>query len=326
MKIFDLHCDTIMRFYLGQRLRDDHGGHISLEKLRQGDWLCQCFAIFVPWGNEKPRPGIPKDPKEYFRLAYAAWRRELADCAGELSPARTVDEILENDAAGRLSGMLTVEDCVTLDGRIEAVDEYYALGVRMAALTWNHENSLGYPNSPDPERHALPLKPFGREAVARMNALGIAVDVSHLSEGGFWDVARLSRAPFVASHSCARALCDVPRNLTDAQLRAIGDAGGIVGVNYYARFLRPDAAAEDCPSRIEDVVRHVRYMVGHAGIDAVGLGSDYDGMGSPLEWGDAGGQQRLVRALEPWFSTEELEKLCWKNAVRVFRDVESCKI
>ena len=321
MKIFDLHCDTIMNLFRGEHLREMETRHVSLEKLRRGESLCQCFAIFVPWNFTRPRPGFPDDPEEYFERAYAAWLRELEACSDALRPARSAGEVLRNDAAGFLSGMLTVEDCVTLGGKIERVDDYFARGVRMAALTWNHENSLGYPNSPDPAEHARGLKPFGIEAVHRMNELGIAVDVSHLSEGGFWDVAKHARKPFVASHSCARALCDVPRNLTDAQLRAVADSGGMVGVNYYARFLRPDARTDDAPTAVADVLRHIRYMVRVAGVDAVGLGSDYDGMDSPLEWGDAAGQQALVRAMEPYFTAGEIEKICCGNALRVFRDV-----
>lgn len=322
MKIVDLHCDTIMRLYHGEHLDGATDGHVSIEKLRQGESLCQCFAIFVPWGPEAVRQGYPADPKEYFRLACAAYQRELERCRDSIRPAYSASGILENERKGYLSAMLTVEDCVTLDGRVEAVDEYYAQGIRMAALTWNHENSLGWPNRPDPAEHDRGLKPFGIEAVRRMNELGILVDVSHLSEGGFWDVARECAAagrPFAASHSCARALCDVPRNLTDAQLRAIGDAGGVVGVNYYARFLRPDARTDDAPTAIADVLRHLRHIVNTAGIASAALGSDYDGMGSPLEWGDAGGQQALVRALEREYTPSEVEQICRGNALRVLQ-------
>lgn len=322
MHVFDLHCDTIARLYAGEHLDSLSDGHISLEKLRRGGTTCQCFAVFVPWNPQGPqRPWMPDTPEAYFEGACAAWQRELERSAASLAPARTAAEVLENQAAGKVGGMLTVEDCVALNGHIERLDDWHQKGVRMAALTWNYENSLGWPNSPDPAAHGRGLKPFGMEAVARMNELGIAVDVSHLSEGGFWDVARLSRKPFAASHSCARALCDVPRNLTDAQLRAIGDAGGVVGVNYYARFLRPEAVGKGETTEIDDVLRHLRHMANVAGVEALALGSDYDGMDSRLAWGDAGGQQALAEALERVFTPAQAEQICWKNALRFFRDV-----
>ena len=321
MKIADLHCDTIMHFYRGEHLREMENAHINLEKLKKGGWLVQCFAIFVPWGESARRRGQTDTPREYVEKAYAAYLRELELCKDELLPAFSVEDILANEAKGKISSLLTVEDCVSLEGQLEEVDHYYEMGVRMAALTWNHENSLGFPQSADPEAHRKGLKPFGIEAVGRMNELGIAVDVSHLSEGGFWDVAKHSRKPFVASHSCARALRDHPRDLTDAQLKALGDSGGVVGVNYLTDFLRPTEGREDNYTSIELVVRHLRHMANVAGMDAVALGSDYDGMGSRMEWGDAGGQQLLVQGLEKAFKPDEVEKICWKNALRVFRDV-----
>ena len=322
MHIFDLHCDTLLRLYAGEHLDALAGGHVSLEKLRRGGTLCQCFAVFVPWNPDGPqRPWMPDSPEAYFEGACRAWERELLRCADALRPARSVAELLENQAAGKVSGMLTVEDCVALNGHIERLDDWQRKDVRMAALTWNYENSLGWPNSPDPESHRRGLKPFGIEAVERMNELGIAVDVSHLSEGGFWDVAHCSRKPFAASHSCARALCDVPRNLTDAQLRAVAEAGGVVGVNYYARFLRPEATGAGETTELSDVLRHLRHMADVAGVEALALGSDYDGMDSRLAWGDAGGQQTLAEALERVFPHDAVEKICWKNALRFFRDV-----
>ena len=326
MRIADLHCDTIMRFYNGEHLKGMENSHISLEKLKAGEWMVQCFAIFVPWNpsgkpSRRPGPALPP-PAEYFDLAYQAYLREMELNKDEILPAYTVEDVEKNYAAGKMSSILTVEDGVTLDGKIENVDEYYKKGVRMVALTWTHENSLGYPQSSDPVAHMKGLKPFGIDAIRRMNELGIAIDTSHLSEGGFWDVVKHTSKPFIASHSCARALCDVGRDLTDEQLKALGNKGGVVGVNYLAGFLHPvvDREKDDYTS-VEEVVRHLRHMADVAGIESVAFGSDYDGMGSKLEWGDASGQQLLVKGLEKSFTPDEIEKICYKNVLRVFKDI-----
>ncbi len=318
MKIIDLHCDTIMRFYIGQHLKTA-SRHINLEKLQKGGCMAQCFAIFVPTGGAAARHGITGTAEEYFDKAYTRYLEELELCKDTILPAYTAKDIETNFQNGKLSAVLTVEDSVTLDGKIERVDDYFKKGVRMATLTWNYENSLGYPQSKDGELHMRGLKPFGFEVVERMNELGIAVDVSHLSEGGFWDVAKTSKKPFIASHSCSRTLCDVSRNLTDEQLRALADSGGVCGINFATDFLRKNA--EDNYTRCEDVARHLLYMKNVAGIDTLALGSDYDGIGSELEWGDAGGNGMLVDSLRGSFTDDEIEKICWKNALRAFKDI-----
>lgn len=322
MKIIDLHCDTIMRFYEGEHLDGMKNSHIDLEGLRKGETMAQCFAIFVPTHDAATRHGMPDDPFGYFDRAYAAYLRELELNKEYLTPAYTAADIVKNDSEGKVSAVLTVEDGVTLDGKIENVDEYFKKGVRMVALTWNYENSLGYPQNADPEKHSLGLKPFGIECVRRMNELGIAVDVSHLSEGGFWDVAKYSKKPFIASHSCCGALCDISRNLKDRQIKALADAGGVIGLNYCNYFLHPTSELfEDSYTAISELIRHLRHLVAVGGIESVALGSDYDGIGSKLEWGGAGGQQRLVEAIVSAFGAEGAEKITHKNALRAFRDI-----
>lgn len=322
MKTIDLHCDTIMRFYGGEPLNGMENSHINLEKLQKGGCLAQCFAIFVPTGKAAERMGITDTPEAYFDKAYAAYLREMERNQDCIQPAFCAADILSHDAEGKMSAVLTVEDGVTLNGEIGNVDEYYRKGVRMVALTWNFENSLGYPQSKDPALHKLGLKPFGIEAVRRMNELGIAVDVSHLSEGGFWDVARYSTKPMIASHSCCRAYRDISRNLTDEQIRAIGESGGVIGVNYANDFLRDVTDYKtDRLTSIRDVVKHMRHIADLAGIDTLALGSDYDGIHSQLEWQDCGGTQQLVDVVIKEFGLTGAEKICNKNALRVFYDI-----
>lgn len=321
MKIIDLHCDTIMHLWMGKKLADMKNTHINLAKLKAGHVGVQCFAIFVPTGSAAKMLDGFTTPEAYFDHAYKRFLEELNANAADIRQVFNAHDIDENLKQDRISAMLTVEDAVLLRGDIAVLDTYYEKGVRMMTLTWNYENSLGYPNSSDPKLHSLGLKPFGIQTVERMNELGMIIDVSHLNEGGFWDVAKYSRTPFVASHSCARGLCDVSRNLTDAQLRAVAESGGLVGVNYYTRFVRPLMSEQDLSTSIYDITRQLAYMRNVAGIEALALGSDYDGMESTLEWGDCSGTQLLIEGLEKEFSYSEIEKIAFGNAYRLFREM-----
>ena len=234
MNIIDLHCDTVLFCYKNRKTFRTYEGHINLEKLQKGGCLAQCFALFIPTHDAAVEYlGGEPDPWSLYQTLLSCYRELLAGSADVLRPALSAAQVLENARSGFLSSILTVEDCVELDGKLERLDTVYADGVRMMALTWNYENCIGYPNSPDPFEHTRRgLKPFGFEALEKMNELGIIIDVSHLSEAGFFDVASHSKKPFIASHSCCRALKDHSRNLTDTQLRTLADAGGVVGVNF----------------------------------------------------------------------------------------------
>lgn len=316
MRFVDLHCDSILEIYTKKKDLADLEGHINLEKLCRGGVLMQCFAAFIATYDCAERNGIHVGAYELFCAMADIFDRQMALYPDVLAPARSYADVVRNRAEGKISALLTVEDAVPLEGMIERVDEMYARGVRMAALLWNYGNSLGFPNSPDAREHAKPLKPFGREAVERMNELGIIVDVSHLSEGGFWDVADISRKPFIASHSCARALCDHSRNLTDAQLRAVAEHGGIVGVNFNSGFLN----GRDDYTPNADIVRHMDYIRRKVGIESVALGSDFDGIDCALELRDCAGLPSLAEAMESVFTDDEIDLISSKNALRVLRD------
>ena len=313
----DLHCDTLLSLQQEGCGLEAAPGHINLHKLRAGGALLQCFAAFIPTHDCAEKYHITQDPWDFFLTQAALFEREAARFPDALRPVRAMADIEQNRKRGLVSAMLTVEDGVGLDGKIERLHTMYELGVRMIALTWNYENSLGYPNSPDPALHGKGLKDFGLEVIDRMGQLGMVVDVSHLSEGGFWDVVRESKKPFIASHSCARALCDHPRNLTDGQLRALGDAGGVCGVNFYARFLRENAEH----TANDDILRHMAHIADKAGMEAVALGSDFDGIDCTLELGDYTGLPALAERIADRFGSDAAEKICCQNALRVFADV-----
>ena len=225
-QIIDLHCDTIVECVTNGADFRSGTGHISLDKLAAGGSLAQCFAIWIPTGKAAERhhtAGVGY--YDYYKTAKAFFKKAMAENSDVVRQARTVAEIEQNKADGKLSAILTVEDSIFVEGKMERIDEMKEDGVRMASLIWNNENCMGYPNRRDFTEHMMGLKPFGYDAIAKMNEYGIVVDVSHLNEGGFWGVAKTSKKPFAASHSCARALCDHPRNLTDEQLKALGEAG-----------------------------------------------------------------------------------------------------
>lgn len=196
---------------------------------------------------------------------------------------------------------------------------FYSMGVRAMALTWNYPNCFGSPNSTDTRVMHTGLTPFGKEAVGVMNDIGMLIDVSHLSDGGFYDVARLSRKPFAATHSNCRALSPHPRNLTDDMIRMLSEKGGVAGLNFYGPFLSDDIT--ETHSRVEDMCAHVLHMLKVGGEDCIALGTDFDGMDGSFEIGSPTQMWRLFDALKrKGLTARQLEKLASGNALRVLRD------
>ena len=316
MNIIDMHCDTILNCFSSKKDLHSYDGHINLENLKNGGCLAQCFALFIlPENIIKEHMKIDTDSWGLYRRLVEYYKTILEDSADVMRPALSCSDIERNKAEGFISSILTIEDAVEIDGKMERFDEVYQDGVRMIALTWNFENCIGFPNSKDHEEHCTRgLKPFGIEAVGRMNELGIIVDVSHLSEAGFYDVAKYTKKPFVASHSCCRAIKDHSRNLTDDQLRTLADCGGIVGVNFYDEFLNDRGGF----TAVEDVVEHVLHIHKVAGIDTIACGSDFDGMESELEFKNYSGYPMIMQALEKHFTQSEIDKISHGNFLRVF--------
>lgn len=318
--IVDLHCDTLMGCYRGMPLAKNDG-HIDMEKLQKGGALAQFFAIFIPTGDSAKRSGITEGPYDYFQTTYQAYLREMELNKADIAPALCYADIQKNMAADKISSILTIEDGGSVfDGKMERLEEAYQKGVRLITLTWFYENCIGFPCSKDrPDLMNLGLKPFGVDVVRRMNELGMIVDVSHLSDGGFWDVVKYSSKPFVASHSCCRTLAGHPRDLSDEMLHALADKGGVIGVNFCTNFLVEGGAPM---SKIDDVVRHLKHMLNVAGEDAPAFGSDFDGIGDDLEWKDYAGMPLIVDALgKSGFTARQIDKICRENALRIVKEV-----
>ena len=320
MKVVDMHCDTIGELWKAEKdgkpisLRSN-SLHIDLEKMQKGDYLLQNFAMFVFLGREK-------DPLVNVLEMIDVYNRAMAENADIIGPVLKYEDIEKNRAAGKLSGMLTIEEGAVLKGNPYVVRSLYQLGVRMLTLTWNFENEIGYPNTIvkakdyDPSRH-YGLKPEGIEIVREMNRVGMIVDVSHLRDDGFWDVVKYCDGPFVASHSNARAVCNHTRNMTDDMIRALADKGGVMGLNFCGDFLNPNGK-----SRVEDMVRHAKHIINVGGSDILGLGTDYDGIDGDLELDHCDKMPLLAQAMErQGFSTQQIEKIFHGNVLRLYREV-----
>ncbi len=310
----DFHCDTLMEAWL-QKKRDILNLPTAMadgKRLRQGGCIAQFFAIFSPT-YDTDLLHVADFVDDYFRETYEIFQNSLGDI---LAPACSPDDLQRNRNAGRISGFLAVEDGGFIHGSMERLEQLYSMGVRLITLTWNYANCFGSPNSNDPQTMAQGLTPFGKDAVRRMNELGMLVDVSHLSDGGFWDVLDVSRKPFLASHSNCRALNPHPRSMTDDMIRALADRGGVMGLNFSPQFLTADCSNRN--SRMEDLVRHVRHMIQVGGEDCAVIGTDFDGIDGCIELDRAEKMPRLFEALsQAGFTPRQIEKIAWKNGLRI---------
>ena len=320
MKIIDLHCDTLMKSYVMGR--DDiwelSGAMLDVRRMEKAGYMAQVFAVFMPPEDTQKELSAenPFSDQAYIESCFKTFRNTLALHSGTIAPVLSADDLKSNERAGKMSAITAFEDGRPIDGKIENLEKYYREGIRLITLTWNFENCFGYPNSEDPSIMTKGLKPFGKEAVERMNELGIVVDVSHLSDGGFRDVASISKKPFVASHSNCRALSPHCRNLTDDMIRALADSGGVAGLNFAPQFLNRDIQSKESSAVL--ISAHASHLVNAGGAECVALGSDLDGIEGVIETDSADKMNLLTAQFErDGFSGELIEKITWKNALRV---------
>lgn len=320
MNYIDFHCDTLMK--IGneenrQSLYSNDRTSVDFNRLKKSEAMAQFFAIFLI-DEERINKHFGSDNKYINKLAKIL-KDEVAKNDNIISMAYSAEDLLKNHGSGKVSAFLTIEDGRSVDGKLEKLDEYYNLGVRLITLTWNYENCFGYPNSKDPVIMNKGLKTFGKDAIEYMNHLGMIIDVSHLSDGGFYDVAKISKKPFIASHSNSRTLSPHQRNMTDEMIKILAEKGGVMGLNFAPQFLNEDISIRD--SKIELMVKHLNYMKNIGGEDVIALGSDFDGIGGNLELDSSDKMYLLFDALrvDGW-SERLIEKLAYKNALRFIKD------
>jgi membrane dipeptidase len=331
--IFDGHNDVLLRLYrrggadaVAKFLRGEDEGHLDLRKARRGGFAGGLFAIFVPSPGGKnaaspPAVEVADAQRVVFAMASLLLRIEK-ESRGRVRICRSAAEIESCVADDVLAAVLHIEGAEAIDPDFALLDVLHVAGLRSLGPVWSRPNAFGHgvpfrcPSSPDT---GPGLTDLGKALIGACNRLRILVDLSHLNERGFWDVAAISNAPLVATHSNAHALSPHSRNLTDQQLAAIGKTGGLVGVNFAVSFLRPDGRQDkDTPTEL--IIRHLEHLIEHAGEDNVGFGSDFDGALIPQELGSAAGLQILVQAMRKrGFADALIEKLCFRNWLRVLR-------
>ena len=314
----DLHCYTLeLGFRKGMKdIYELPEGMLDIRRMKEAGMFGQFFAIFFP---PQDRDWMPDD-EVYYQALKKLFYDSLDKHKDCIAYAGNAAEAEGNEQEGKLSAFLTIEDGRHAQGKLSNIEKFYRDGVRLISLTWNHENCFGAPNSRERSIMEKGLTPFGREAVRYMNELGMLIDVSHLSDGGFYEALKLTKKPLLASHSNVRALSPHPRNLTDDMIRSLAETGGIAGVNFYGPFLQPDAKTEH--STLEALTAHITYMVNLGGEDFVALGTDFDGISGEVEINSPLMMQKLFEHLKDQGLTErQIEKLAYKNALRIIREV-----
>lgn len=323
MPIIDMHCDTVSRdSFLAHGLRKNNL-QIDLHKMKEAGYMLQNFALFVDMENDS-------DPLVSGLRMADIFHEEMSKNHDLIRPVTTYEEIMENQKQGLMSGLLTLEEGEICKGDIRILRDFYRLGVRMITLTWNHHNSIGSPNNyktaPTPygEPDMTGLSENGLAFISEMERLGVIVDVSHLSDGGFYDVLNHSSKPFVASHSNARILAPHCRNLTDDMIRKMGERGCVTGLNYCKAFLTPFDDWNNTKGDADDIARHARHIANIGGIEVVGLGSDFDGCDN--DFSDCSKMYLVEEALKKQhFTSTEIDKIFYQNVLRIYKDILGTK-
>ena len=323
MHYIDLHCDTLSQALIrGKKsIYELQDTMLDIKRLQHGGALAQFFAIFMPPAGAEKMIGHPlPEDDEYIRLLCEILENSILEHPEAIAKAGNTEDLLENKNAGKISAFLTLEDGRSVEGNMEKLERYEELGIRLISLTWNAPNCIGFQNSRDSQLMRKGLTSFGKEMVERMGELGMIVDVSHLSDGGFADVSDICRGPFVASHSNCRALCPHPRNLTDEMIHIVGEHGGVAGLNFGPEFLNSDIGKKE--SRMAEMTAHLRHMIKCGGEDCVAIGTDFDGIKGEFEIGSSAEMPMLFEHLvKEGFTKTQIEKLAFRNAERVIREV-----
>jgi membrane dipeptidase len=332
--VFDGHNDVLLRLWMKSTddpvadfLDGDGQGHLDLPRMVKGGFAGGFFAVFVPSPsqtlfagdnlNPAPAPEVSQQVALTATLEMASLLVRIERRAqGRVRICRTASDIRQAMAAGQVAAILHIEGAEAIDPDLKALDVLHQAGLRSVGPVWSRSNVFGhgvpfrFPSTPDT---GPGLTDAGKALIRRCDDLRMVVDLSHLNEKGFWDVAAISKAPLVATHSNAHALSPSSRNLSDDQIRAIGQSGGMVGLNFANGFLRADGrwASEN---GLEMMLRHLDHLMGLAGEDHVGLGSDFDGCRLPAEIGDVTGLPNLFEAMRiHGYSSDLIRKIASEN-------------
>lgn len=336
IQVFDGHNDALLRLSQSKSadpvmdfINGEEAGHIDLPKARSGSLVGGMFALYSPSGKDplgffsqlatgkeisvpNPPPLDMEEARNSIVTQLAILKKIERESDGQVAICTSVAALRAAIEKGTLAVLLHLEGADAIDENLDFLEILYAAGLRSLGPVWSRDNAFGFgvpyrfPSSPDIGKG---LTDLGKELVRRCNELKIVVDVAHTTEKGFWDVVKTSTAPLVATHSNAHALCPAPRNLTDRQLHAIRDTGGMVGLNFATGFLRSDGAMRP-DTELSLMVEQIDYLIGVLGEDHVGLGSDYDGAIVPEAVATAAQLPVLFQAFrDRGYSDELLNKL-----------------
>ncbi|MHC1683260.1 MAG: dipeptidase [Clostridiaceae bacterium] len=307
MKLIDLHCDTFYELCKKNNSDSIFSNKLCVDilKLRNANSLAQFFSLFV---NKKTHPNC----KEEAIKILTHFKNEVSNNSNHVIHGKTYSDLINSN--GKITFFLTIEEGDVLDGKMDNLYYFHNEGVRIITLTWNFPNKIGFPNFNYTYAN-MGLTNFGLELIEEMNRLNVLIDVSHLSDKGFEDVINHSKKPIIASHSNCRSLCDHPRNLTDDMIRSIGHNGGIIGVNFYNKFLGNSSV-----TKLDDIVNHIDHLIKIGGVDVASIGSDFDGFIGKSELANIGEMDKLYSQLSKRFKDDVADKIFYKNALRLMKD------
>lgn len=309
MLIVDGHCDTLSRIAESGGSIRKNKYHSDIERMLNFDGFVQFFACFVP-------PEIGPSSYDYTLKLISLFNKQVNLHNDVISLCCNYDDAIMSIANKKVAAMLSIENGAALCGQIKNLNMFYSLGVRSICLSWNNGNDITGGIEQTSAKRGLTR--FGEKVVRAMNDLGMIIDVSHMSEAGFWDVAALSRSPVIASHSNSKKVCNHPRNLSDEQILAIGNAGGIIGINLYPEFLGGQNPGS------EQAVKHIEHIISITGTDSfIGLGCDFDGITeTPFEIRGLQDIGRIAETLlEKNYPETTVRKIFGLNFLRVIKSV-----
>ena len=307
--MIDLHCDTIMKLIDHPSSGDLYRNtwKIDIEKLQKAHSKMQDFALFINLGETN-------DPYGRYEAMRNLCTSQIQHYGEQIQHVLSYQDIEFVYASGKIGALMSIEEGGVLGGDLDKLKQAYQDGVRLITLTWNYPNGLGEPHCGDQHKK---LTSKGVEFVEAMQDLGIIVDCSHLNDAGTEQLGDILDVPFIASHSNAREVTAHTRNLPDHLIKLIANKGGVIGLNFAQSFLGTSPI-----SRIEDIVKHGLYLINKGGEDVVALGTDFDGIKPDTEIKDASEMHRLYDAFkEAGLSVEQCEKLFWKNADRLLKEI-----
>ncbi len=301
-RIFDAHADTMSKLYENCESIKRNNCHIDFERMKKFEGYTQVFAAFVD------KKAIKETPKEYAKKLIEKYKNETASC--RIFHIETADDLGKEG----VSSILSIEGGEAIEGNLDNLYNFFNMGVRIMTLTWNYDNEI----SGGIGENETGLTPFGKSAVKEMNELGMAVDVSHISEKGFWDVYNISEKPFIASHSNVKKLCNHQRNLSDEQIKAIIDCDGVIGVNFYPLFLDNSGKCT-----MEKILEHIEYILEMGGENNIGIGSDFDGIEYlPEEMTGIDDIEKLISLMKKRnYGEKIINKLLFDNFSRVLGSI-----